>query len=332
MVEARAVVIDGRGEVDVLRIGTLEVREPGPGELLVEVAAAGLNRADTLQRRGFYPAPPGAPANVPGLEYAGKVARVGEGVLEHKPGDAVMGIVAGGGMATHVVVHAREAIRVPQGMSMTDAAAVPEVFLTAYDALFPQAGLGLGQVVLLHAVGSGVGTAALQLALATGARPIGSSRTQDKLERCAALGLQDAILVPDKRFAAEVMERTAGRGADVILDTVGAAYLAENVASLASGGRLVLVGLLSGATGELALGTLLQKRARVLGSVLRSRPLEQKATLAQAFSRDVLPLLQRGTIKPVVDCVLDMTEIREAHLRMERNQSFGKIVLSWAHA
>jgi NADPH2:quinone reductase len=330
MVQARAVVIEGRGEVDALRLGTLEVREPGPGELLIEVAAAGLNRADTLQRRGFYPAPPGAPANVPGLEYAGTVARLGAGVSDFAPGDRVMGIVAGGGMATHLVVHGREAIRVPEGMSLTDAAAVPEVFLTAYDALFPQAGLGLGQTVLLHAVGSGVGTAALQLALATGARPIGTSRTQDKLERCKALGLRDAILVQDKKFAAQVAELTGGRGADVILDTVGAAYLGENLNALASGGRLVLVGLMGGAAAELALGTLLAKRARVLGTVLRTRPLEEKAALAQAFSRDVLPLLRRGALKPVVDCVLPMSEIQQAHRRMESNDSFGKIVLSWA--
>jgi NADPH2:quinone reductase len=329
MIEARAVVIEGKGDVDVLRIGTLQVREPGAGELLVEVAAAGLNRADTLQRRGFYPAPPGAPAHVPGLEYAGRVMQVGEGVREHAPGDPVMGIVAGGGMATHVVVHAREAIRVPEGMSLTDAAAVPEVFLTAYDALFAQAGLGLGQVVLVHAVGSGVGTAALQLARATGARPIGTSRSADKLERCKQLGLEAAILVSDKRFAARVAELSAGHGADVILDTVGAAYLAENIAALASGGRLVLVGLMGGATSELALSTVLAKRAHLIGTVLRSRPLEQKAALAQAFARDVLPLLQRGTIKPVVDCVLPMSEIQEAHRRMERDQSFGKIVLSW---
>jgi NADPH2:quinone reductase len=330
MIEARAVIIEGKGEVDVLRIGTLRVREPGAGELLIAVATAGLNRADTLQRRGHYPAPPGAPANVPGLEYAGKIAQVGAGVTDFAVGDAVMGIVAGGGMATHLVVHAREAIRVPEGMSLADAGAVPEVFLTAYDALFPQAELGLGQIVLLHAVGSGVGTAALQLACATGARAIGTSRTQDKLERCKALGLTDAILVPDKRFAAQVAERTAGRGADVILDTVGATYLAENIDALANGGRLVLVGLMGGATAELSLGTLLRKRARVMGTVLRTRPLEQKAALAQAFARDVLPLLQRGSIKPVIDCVLPMTEIQEAHRRMERNESFGKIVLSWS--
>jgi NADPH:quinone reductase-like Zn-dependent oxidoreductase len=220
-------------------------------------------------------------------------------------------------------------MRVPEGMSFADAAAVPEVFLTAYDALFLQAGLGLGQTVLLHAVGSGVGTAALQLVLAAGARPIGTSRSIDKLERCVALGLTDTIVVPDNRFAVQVMELTEGRGADVVVDTIGAAYLGENVAALAGGGRLVLVGLLGGASAELALGTLLAKRAKVIGTVLRSRSPEQKATLTQAFARDVLPLFKRGAIKPVVDSVLPMTEIRDAHRRMENNQNFGKIVLRW---
>ena len=331
MLQARAVIIEGKGEVDVLRIAALAVREPGPGELLVEVAAAGLNRADTLQRRGFYPAPPGVPANVPGLEFAGTVAQLGPDVSGFAVGDRVMGIVGGGGMASHLVVHAREAIRVPEAMSLTDAAAVPEVFLTAYDALFAQAGLTMGQSVLLHSIGSGVGTAALQLARAVSARPLGTSRTQDKLERCRELGLApgDGILVTEKRFAAQVLERTGGRGADVILDTVGAAYLGENLNALAGQGTLVVIGLMGGASAELALGALLQRRARVVGSVLRSRPLEEKAALAQAFSREVLPLLERGVVKPVVDSVLPMADVREAHRRMEQNDTFGKIVLSW---
>ena len=331
MLQARAVIIDGKGDVDVLRIGAFELREPGPDELLVEVAAAGLNRADTLQRRGYYPAPKGAPANVPGLEYAGTVASTGAGVSGWNVGDRVMGIVAGGGMASHVVVHMREAIRVPDGMPIEQAAAVPEVFLTAYDAMFVQGSLALGQVVLVHAVGSGVGTAALQLARASGARVLGTSRTQDKLDRCKALGLADtdAILVADKHFAAQVAERTQGAGADVILDTIGAAYLAENLSAIAARGTLVLVGLMGGASAELSLGTLLNKRAHVVGTVLRTRPLEEKAALAQAFARQVLPLFERAELAPVVDCVLPMSDIQEAHRRMESNQSFGKIVLRW---
>ena len=331
MIDARAVLIDGKGEADVLKLGTLKVRDPGPGEVRVAIAAAGLNRADVLQRRGFYPAPPGAAANVPGLEYAGTVEAVGEGVRSVAVGARVMGIVAGGGMASHTVVHERELVRVPEGLSLEDAAAIPEVFMTAYDALFTNARLALGETVLLHACGSGIGTAALQLARATGVRALGTSRTEDKLERCVALGLarDDGFHVHDKRFAARVLERTAGRGADVILDTVGAAYLGENLQALAPRGRLVVIGLMGGAVGELPLGALLAKRASVSGSVLRSRALEEKAELAQSFARSVVPLFERGALRPVIDCVLPMSDIAEAHRRMERDQTFGKIVLRW---
>jgi len=331
VIDARAIVIDGKGDADVLRVGSLAVREPGPGEVLVAIAAAGLNRADVLQRRGFYPAPPGSPANVPGLEYAGTVAAVGEGVSSTTVGARVMGIVGGGGMASHAVVHERELVRVPDGMSLEDAAAIPEVFMTAYDALFVQAELALGETLLLHAIGSGVGTAGLQLARATGVRALGTSRTENKLERCAALGLakDDGLLVRDKRFAARVLERTGGRGADVILDTVGAAYLGENLQALAARGRLVVIGLMGGAAGELSLSALLAKRATLRGSVLRSRPLEEKAELARRFEDKVVPLLERGALRPVIDCVLPMSDVAEAHRRLERDQSFGKIVLRW---
>jgi putative PIG3 family NAD(P)H quinone oxidoreductase len=329
MVEARAVRIAGKGDVDVLQLGSLQVSEPGPSELLVRVAAAGLNRADTLQRRGFYPAPPGVVPDVPGLEYAGHVERVGAGVRDFAVGDAVMGIVAGGAMATHLVVHERETLRVPAGMPIEEAAAIPEVFLTAYDALFAQAQLGLSERLLVHAVGSGVGTAALQLGLAAGARVLGTSRSQDKLARCQALGLADGILVQDKKFAAAVLANSGGEGADVILDLVGAAYLAQNVEALALRGRVVVVGLLGGASAELPLGTLLARRGQIFGTVLRSRGLEEKASLAQAFTRHALPLFAAGKLKPIVDSVLPMSEVREAHRRMEKNDSFGKLVLRW---
>jgi len=328
MVEARAVRIAGKGDVDVLQLGSLQVAEPGPGELLVRVAAAGLNRADTLQRRGFYPAPPGVVPDVPGLEYAGHVEQVGRGVRDYAVGDAVMGIVAGGAMATHLVVHEREALRVPSGMPIEEAAAIPEVFLTAYDALFPQAQLRISELLLVHAVGSGVGTAALQLGVAAGARVAGTSRSQEKLTRCEALGLSDGILVEDKTFAKALAAKSGG-GADVIVDLVGASYLAENIAALAMRGRVVIVGLLGGATAELPIGALLAKRGQIFGTVLRSRSLEEKSTLAQAFTRHALPLFAAGKLKPIVDSVLPMTEVRQAHQRMEKNDSFGKIVLRW---
>lgn len=328
---ARCVLFSGAGGVEVIGIGEREVRAPGPGEIRVRVAAAGLNRADLLQRRGFYPAPPGAPADVPGLEYAGHVEALGEDVPEWKLGDAVMGIVAGGGMSTHVVVHAREAIPVPAGTSIDEAAAIPEVFLTAWDALFLQARMRAGQIVLLHAIGSGIGTAALQLARAVSAVPVGTSRTRDKLERARALGLTHAVEVPagaEPAFAA-ALEREVGRGADVVLDTVGASYLAENVRALAPKGTLVVIGLLGGASGALPLGMLLGKRARVIGTVLRARPLEEKAALARTFAREAVPLFERGVLRPVLGEVMPMSRVSEAHAAMERDETFGKIVLRW---
>ena len=329
MPAARAVKIRGAGGVEVLHIEDIEVREPGPHEVLVEVAAAGLNRADTLQRRGMYPAPPGAPPDVPGLEYAGTVAALGPGVTSTKAGNRVMGIVSGGGMATRVVVHEREIVHVPETLTLEQAAAVPEVFFTAYDALFTQGKLALGETVLVHAVGSGVGTAALQLAHTAGARVIGTSRTQDKLDRCRELGLVHGVLAEGARFHQAVHEHTGGAGVDLVLDVVGAAYLEENVRALALRGRMVMLGLMGGMAGSLPLGLLLNKRLTVTGSVLRARPLEEKAALAQEFAARVVPLFARGQLAPVVGEVLPMSEIAAAHERMEKNENFGKIVLRW---
>jgi putative PIG3 family NAD(P)H quinone oxidoreductase len=329
MPAARAVKIRGAGGVEVLHIEDIEVREPGPHEVLVEVAAAGLNRADTLQRRGMYPAPPGAPPDIPGLEYAGTVAALGPGVTSTKTGQRVMGIVSGGGMATRVVVHEREIVPVPEGLTLEQAAAVPEVFFTAYDALFLQGKLALGETVLVHAVGSGVGTAALQLAHTAGARVIGTSRTQDKLDRCRELGLVHGVLVEGARFHQAVHEHTGGAGVALVLDVVGAAYLEENVRAMALRGRMVMLGLMGGMAGSLSLGLMLNKRLTVTGSVLRARPLEEKAALAQEFAARVVPLFARGQLAPVVGEVLPMSEIAAAHERMEKNETFGKIVLRW---
>lgn len=328
MTPARAVRITRPGGPEVLEISAVSVRAPGFGELAIDVAAAGLNRADLLQRRGLYPAPAGVAADVPGLEYAGTVAALGEGVTGFAVGDRVMGIVAGGGMATRVVVHAREALPVPPNLSLTEAAAVPEVFLTAWDAL-KQADLRLGDVVLIHAVGSGIGTAALQLAAVAGARTIGTSRSAEKLERCRALGLEHGIVTKDAVFADEVRALSGGRGADVVLDTVGASYLAGNWDALALRGRHVVIGLMGGATVDAPLGKLLQKRATVIGTTLRARPLEEKAAAAQAFLREVVPHLASGRLRPVVGRTRPMSEIREAHAEMEANETFGKTVLVW---
>jgi putative PIG3 family NAD(P)H quinone oxidoreductase len=325
---ARAIRITRPGGPEVLEITNFSARDPGFGELAIEVAAAGLNRADLLQRRGLYPAPAGVATDVPGLEYAGTVAALGPGVSGFAVGDRVMGIVAGGGMATRVVVHAREAMRVPDNLSLVEAAAVPEAFVTAWDAM-RQAGLRLGEVVLIHAVASGVGTAALQLASVAGARAIGTSRTAEKLERCRDLGLEHGIVAERGVFADEVRSLSGGRGADVILDSVGASYLDENWNALAMRGRHVLIGLMGGASVDAPLGKLLAKRATVIGTTLRGRPLEEKATAAQGFIREVLPHLASGRVRPVVGNTRPMTEIREAHAEMERNETFGKTVLSW---
>ncbi len=326
---SRAVVLRGHGDPSVLELAEVERPVPGGGEVLVEVAAAGLNRADVLQRRGMYPAPPGAPALIPGLELAGTVVEVGAGAADLRVGDRVMGITGGGAMATHIAMHERLLCRVPERLDLVHAAAVPEVFMTAHDAMFSQAELAMGEVVLVHSVGSGVGTAAVQLAARAGARSIGTSRTEDKLDRSSELGMSDGVTARDGRFADRVLELTDGRGADVIVDTVGAAYLEENLRALAPRGRMIVIGLMGGASGALPLAMLLAKRARIAGTVLRSRPLEEKAAVTQAFARHVLPLLADGRVVPVIDRVFAMDEIRDAHRRMESNETFGKIVLRW---
>ena len=325
---ARAVRIREPGDVDVLEVVDVRVREPGPGEVLVEVAAAGVNRADLLQRKGHYPAPEGYPQDIPGLEYAGTVLATGLGVTRVRSGERVMGITAGGAMCTHVVVHEREVMHVPLTISLTDAAAIPEVFLTAYDALFEQGGLAMGERVLVHAVGSGVGVAALQLAQHAGAHVIGTSRTEKKIERCARFGLEDGIVVEEGKFADKVLQK-ARAGVDLVLDTVGGGYVEENLKALAQQGRIVVVGLLGGREAPVPFGTLLSKRATLKGTVLRSRPLEEKARLAQQFAKQVVPLFATGKLRAVVDEVMPMTAVREAHARMERNETFGKLVLSW---
>lgn len=324
-----AVWLRGAGGPEVLELDDFPIPEPGRGEVLVEVAACGVNRADLLQRRGLYPAPPGVPADIPGLELAGTVAGLGEGVTGFATGDRVMAIVGGGAMASHALVPADELVPVPESLSLEEAAAVPEVFFTAYDALFRQARLAIGEVALIHAAASGVGTAAIQLASRAGAVTIGTSRTAEKLERCRELGLDHAVAVSEGKFAAEVREASGGRGADVVLDAVGAAYLDENLAAMARRGRMVVIGLLGGARGSANLGALLGKRLTVIGSVLRSRPSAEKAALAAEVRRQLVPMFAAGKLVPVIDEVMPASEVREAHRRLEDNATVGKIVLRW---
>ena len=325
----KSIVITRPGGPEVLATEERPVPEPGPGEIRVRVHASALNRADLLQRRGSYPAPPGAPADVPGLEYAGEVDAVGEGAGLWAVGNRVMGIVGGGGHAEYVVVHEREAIRIPQPFSWEEAAAIPEVFLTAYDALFRQLDLKMGERVLILAVGSGVGTAALQLARAAGAMTLGTSRTKEKLRKAEELGLEVGIDTSREDLAEAVNQATYGSGVHAVLDLVGGKLLEASLRVLALKGRAIVVGTTGGSKAEIDLGLLLRRRIQLLGTVLRTRPLEEKIALAREFSGSVLPLLSSGRIRPVVDEVFSFKDIRKAHERMESNDTFGKIVLTW---
>jgi len=325
----RAIVISRPGGPEVLEVRDVPEPEPAAGQIRVRVYVVGVNRADLLQRRGRYPAPPGAPSDIPGLEYAGIVDALGPGVARWREGDRVMGIVGGGAYAEYVVVHEDEAVPVPERLSLEEAAAVPEAFITAHDALFTQAGLTAGEAVLIHAVGSGVGTAALQLAREAGARTLGTSRSAWKLERASSLGLETAIDASHADFARVARDATGGRGVDVVLDLVGGAYLEGNLQALARRGRMIVVGLVAGRSATLDLGLLLSKRLSLRGTVLRSRSLAEKVDAARAFARDVLPLLESGRVRPIVDEVLPAWEAKRAHRRLETNETYGKLVLTW---
>ncbi len=331
MVESsmRAVVIREAGDPSVLEVRAVPVRSPESNEIEVRVAASGVNRADLLQRLGRYPAPRGAPSSIPGLEYAGTVERVGSAVSLWSPGDRVMGIVGGGGYAERLVVFEREALAVPDDMPLVDAAAIPEAWLTAWDALVRQGHLSAGETVLVHAVGSGVGTAALQLARGLGARVIGTSRTPGKLERARALGLDHGLAGGGDSWPDEVLELTAGRGADVILDLVGGPYLRGNLRALALQGRLLLVGVPAGSEATLDLRMLMGRRASITGTVLRARPLEEKMALARDAQRRMLPLVERMGGRPVIDRRYPPDEAADAHRRMEANLNFGKLLIVW---
>jgi putative PIG3 family NAD(P)H quinone oxidoreductase len=316
------------GEPDVLELREVPRPGPKPGEALVRVASSGLNRADLLQRRGRYPVPPGYPEDIPGLELAGTVEAVGEGVTGVAVGDRVMGILGGGGYAELAISPADTLVPVPEGMAPVDAGAIPEVYMTAYDAAFVQEGLKAGETLLVHAVGSGVGTAAVQLARRVGATAIGTSRTPEKLERAAELGLEHAVLADDL-WPDKVLELTDGRGVDVILDLVGGPYLAGNQRVVAVRGRHIVVGVPGGVEAQLNLRALMGRRASIRGTVLRARPLAEKVELARAFARDVLPGFASGELATVVDRVFPAEQAADAHAYMEANKNFGKILLEW---
>lgn len=323
----RAIAISKPGGPDVLQLVERPSPEPSRGEVRVRVRATAINRADLLQRMGAYPAPADSPPDIPGLEIAGEVDALGAGVERWKIGDRVFGLVGGGGYAEHVVSHERALARIPDGVSFEQAAAVPEAFITAHDAMVGQAGLQGGESLLVHAVGSGVGTAAVQLGRALGAYVIGTARQADKLERAKALGL-DAGIVPEAGKFADAVKKYEPHGAAVTLELVGGSYLDEDLRAASPLGRIVLIGLMAGAKQEMELGLILRKRLRIMGTVLRARPLEEKIEVMRTFEQQVVPLLARGKIAPVIDVVMPLDKAGEAHAHMASNAGFGKIVLA----
>lgn len=314
----------------------LEIREvenppkPKKKEILVRVQASALNRADLLQRQGFYPAPAGFPERIPGLEFAGEVVETGVDASNFKAGDRVFGITAGGAQAEFLLTDESMLARIPENLSFTEAAAIPEAFITAHDAVFTLGNLAENETLLIHAVGSGVGLAALQLAKARNVKVFGTSRTADKLEKSRKFGLDEAIFAGAQTdLVGIVREQTGGGGVDVILDLVGAKYFAENLESLNLKGRLILVGLTGGAQAEFNLGTALSKRLKIIGTVLRPRSTQEKAEATRKFAEEVVPLFESGKLQPNIDKIFKIDEIRAAHEYLESNASFGKVVLEF---
>jgi putative PIG3 family NAD(P)H quinone oxidoreductase len=323
----RAVVIDEPGGPDVLKLREVPDPVPAPGEVVLAACAAGVNRADLMQRQGFYPPPPGAPP-YPGLECSGRITAVGSGVTGWQPGDEACALLAGGGYAEQVAVPAGQLLPVPACLSLQDTAALPEVACTVYSNLVLHAGLTAGHTLLVHGGSSGIGTMAIQLATALGARIACTAGTPAKLARCRELGAGLAINYREDDFAAAVLDFTGGRGADVILDIMGAAYLPRNVQALATGGQLIVIGLQGGAAGELDLGQLLRKRATVHASTLRARPAAEKAQVVAAVRAGLWPLVEAGQIVPVIDTTLPLAQAAQAHRLMEAGDHIGKILLT----
>ncbi|HET9425776.1 MAG TPA: NAD(P)H-quinone oxidoreductase [Gemmatimonadaceae bacterium] len=325
----RAVVITHAGGPEALEIRDVPRPEPGPGEVLVRVRATALNRADVLQREGRYPAPAGAPPDIPGLELAGEVVANGSGATRWPSGARVFGIVGGGAHAEYVTTSQDALAAIPDDMSWEEAGAVPEAFITAHDALITQAALAAGETVLIHAVASGVGLAAVQIARGWGAIPFGTTRTSGKLEAAREVGLEDGIAVGrDLDVLGPAVERwTGGRGIDVTLDLVGGPYFIASTKIAASRGRLMIVGSLGGGTSDFPLGLVLRKRLVIRGTVLRSRSLAEKVDATARFEREVVPLLATGRARPVIDSVYPLEQIADAHRRMESNESVGKVVI-----
>jgi putative PIG3 family NAD(P)H quinone oxidoreductase len=323
----KAVVITQFGGPEVLAVVDRPLPEPARGEVRVRVRATAVNRADLLQRMGKYPAPADAPSDIPGLEIAGEVEALGAGVTRLAVGDRVFGLVGGGGYAEAIVAHERSLAKMPANLDFVQAAAVPEAFITAHDAMVGQAALQGGESLLIHAAGSGVGTAAVQLGHALGAFTIGTSRTQAKLDKARSLGLDAGIVTPGASFAAAVKQADPA-GAAVVLELVGGPYLDEDIRALRTLGRIVVIGTLAGGKTELELGALMGKRGRIFGTVLRARPLEEKLAAMRVFEAQVVPLFARGKLAPVIDQVFALDAAAAAHERVASNAGFGKVVIT----
>lgn len=325
----RAAVITRPGGPEVLEVEQRPTPMPRASEVLVRVRGSALNRADLAQRQGHYPAPPGSPADIPGLEFAGEIEAVGEDAHGWREGDRVFGITGGGGNAEYLVADAGTLARVPAQLSWTEAAAVPEAFMTAYDSLVTQAQVQRNETVLIHAVGSGVGLAGTQLARAWSATPFGTARTAEKIERAREYGLADGVALADdpEAFVPHAERWTNGTGIDVTLDLVGGAYVPADVRAAATRGRIMIIGTVAGAMATVPIGMVLRKRLTLRGTALRSRTLEEKRAVAQAFARDVVPLFETGALRPTIDQVFELDQIRAAHERLASNATFGKVVL-----
>ena len=302
------------------------VPAPGPGEVLIQVSAAGVNRPDVLQRQGGYPPPPGA-SDIPGLEVAGRIVTTGEGAAPWQAGDPVCALVAGGGYAEYCVAPAPQCLPVPGKLDMTQAAALPETFFTVWTNVFDRGRLTSGESFLVHGGSSGIGTTAIQLAHAFGAQVIATAGSAEKCEACRKLGADVAIDYREEDFVIKTMEATEGRGADVILDFVGGSYAERHQTCLAEAGRWVVIGLLGGAQARLDLAAVLRRRWQVLGLVMRTRSLADKCAIVERFRSRVLPEFASGRLSPQIDRVVPWSEVRAAHQRMEENANMGKIVL-----
>ena len=327
----KAAVITRFGGPEVLEIQDVPAPQPEPDEVLVHVHSSALNRADLLQRRGGYAAPPDAPQNISGLEFAGEVEQLGTNVHRRQQGDRVMGIVGGGAHAEFVTAHQDAVAPVPPNLEWPAAGGVPEVFITAFDAL-QQAGFKAEENVMVHAVGSGVGLAAIQLVRALGGRAFGTSRTPDKIERAKVFGLEAGYLVPEpaalKELSAFAATVTGGLGFDVVLDLNGGPYFAASLEAMALKGRIILIGGVAGGKADVDLYQILRKRLHIIGTVMRARSLDEKIAITTAFSSEVVPLLANESIQPVIDSVFPLERIGDAHRRLESNETFGKVVLT----